>query len=84
MIRDLFTGEERPAEPSPPETIGEAEFVERFTAHLVGRVGETDSAGESVRAYGEQMGPIYFRDLDQRLEGPEACAEADLDCWELA
>ncbi len=81
MSRDMFTGEERAPDGAPPETITEAEFVERFTARLVANVGETDAEGESVREYGARMGPTYYRDRDQRADGPEACADADLDCW---
>ncbi len=84
MIRDMFTGEERPAAGSPPETIGEAEFVERYTERLVFLAGEVDSAGGSNRTYAASVAPTCFDDPARRLDGPETCAEVDLGYWETA
>lgn len=64
--------------------ITEDEFVRRFIAEMIRRVGETDANGESVREYAAQAAPAYFDDPDLRPDGPEACVDADLDCWEDA
>lgn len=62
--------------------LTEAEFCRRFVAEMIRRVGETDANGENVRTYAEEVAPTYFADKDQRIDGPEACVDADLDEWE--
>lgn len=63
------------------ETITREEFLARFKAELL-RHAATFNEGGSVDDYADEIGPTYWDDLEQRADGPEACAQADLDCWE--
>lgn len=58
------------------------EFTERFVAELVTLGGDTFSDGGSVAEYAREVAPLYYAEDYQREDGPEACAEADFDCWE--
>ncbi len=60
------------------------DFVERFVDHLISIGGRTFADGESVEDYAREVAPIYWAEEWQRADGPEACAEADFDCWEPA
>ncbi len=83
MIRDMFTGEMREAAGTPPEEIELDEFVARFKAKLLSLTRFT-SQQFYVEQYGDVTAEEYFTDIDTRRDGPEACAEADFDCWESA
>ncbi|MDK8874718.1 hypothetical protein [Paracoccus sp. SSJ] len=62
--------------------ITEAEFIERFVNHMV-LIGGTEFAdGSSIEAYAREAAPTYWAEVDQREDGPEACAQADISCWE--
>lgn len=56
-------------------------FLTRFKAHMLKRAGETFDNGDSIADYADETGPTYWDDPDQRADGPEACAEADMECW---
>lgn len=74
---------EGPHEIAKPLT--EPEFVERFTAHCILIAGSDHfNDGTSIIEYCTEVAPNYFRDQSSRDEGPEACAEGDMDCWENA
>lgn len=64
----------------------EAERVEwcaRFVTYMVDHAGfEKFNCGMPVREYAEMAAPLYYASKDQREDGPEACADADMDCWE--
>ncbi|MBN8187572.1 hypothetical protein JF540_12815 [Salipiger thiooxidans] len=60
------------------------EFTEKFVKELVRLGGPTFADGTSVEEYALQTAPLYFAEDWQREDGPEACAEADFDCWEHA
>jgi len=58
------------------------EFTEAFVKEMIRLGGETFSDGSSVEEYAQEVAPLYFAEDWQREDGPEACAEADFDCWE--
>ena len=64
--------------------ITENEFLLRFVSHMVATAGQTFSDGGSIEDYAREVAPLYWQDTTGRLDGPEACAEADIDCWEHA
>jgi hypothetical protein len=65
-------------------TMTRDEFCARFKARMLARVGPTDAEGADVAEYADMTAPSYWDDPDQREDGPEACADADLDCWDPA
>lgn len=61
----------------------EAKFVEDFTRHVLSLCGFVNFAdGYPVERYCRETAPLYYREDYQRADGPEVCAEADMDCWE--
>lgn len=66
------------------DEITKEEFIERFVAELVRLGGEVFNDGSSIAEYGREVAPSYWDEDYQREEGPEACAEADRDCWEYS
>lgn len=59
--------------------LNQDEFCARFTARMVSVApGDRDE----IAKYAEQIAPTYFAEPDQREEGPEACADADISYWE--
>lgn len=60
------------------------EFCARFKARLLAKVGPKDAEGADVAEYADMTAPTYWEQADQREEGPEACADADLSYWERA
>ncbi|PIE10020.1 MAG: hypothetical protein CSA72_10425 [Rhodobacterales bacterium] len=65
-------------------SITEQEFMDRFIRELVRLGGEEFDDGSSVAEYAIEVAPLYWAEPWQREDGPEACAEADFDCWERA
>lgn len=65
---------------SGPATTKE-EFVARFKARMIAVAGEKFSNGDSISEYADEVGPTYWDEPDQRKEGPEECAEADVSYW---
>ena len=57
------------------------EFCERFKARMLAVAGEKFDDGESVADYADETAPTYWDDPDQRAEGPEECAVADISYW---
>lgn len=49
---------------------------------LSGGPGATFSGGESIEEYARLAAPTYWAEPHQREDGPHACAEADMDCWD--
>jgi len=62
--------------------LTEEEFTKRFTAHALKQCGFTHfDDGTSVSDYCAEVGPSYWKDKNYSSEGPETCAEADMDYW---
>lgn len=57
------------------------EFCQRFVECMVYSAGETFDDGESIREYAEEAAPTYWDNIDQRSDGPEECACADMSYW---
>lgn len=58
------------------------EFTERFHARCAAMCGFTHfDDGTSVEEYCGDVARSYYEDLHYRLEGPEACADSDMDYW---
>lgn len=63
--------------------LTQEEFCARFKAHMLKRAGATFDDGESIADYADETAPTYWEDEAWlRKEGPEACADADMDYWE--
>lgn len=64
------------------EILTETQFIDRFVAHCIVRSGVTHfDDGAPVADYAREVAAICWRDLGRRADGPEACAEADMDYW---
>jgi hypothetical protein len=61
--------------------VTQEEFCARFKARMIARAGETFDDGGSIAEYADMAAPTYFEDASQRAEGPESCADADMDYW---
>ena len=64
------------------DPITRADFIERFVKRMVAATGPTFDDGSSIEDYARDTAGSYFDDPDQRADGPEACAEADMSYWE--
>jgi len=64
------------------ENITRDEFVERFVKWMIETASAPFDDGSSIEEYARSTAGSYFDDPFQRQEGPEACAESDMDCWE--
>jgi hypothetical protein len=62
-------------------TISKDEFCTRFKAHMIALAGTKFDDGTSIAEYADKTAPTYYDDPDQRGEGPENCAEADMSYW---
>lgn len=60
------------------------EFCDRFVAEMMKAAPIFDGTEAELKAYAEEVAPIYYGETDQRADGPEACAEADISYWEPA
>ena len=69
---------------TPDATMTKEEFCARFKARMLARVGPKDAEGADVAEYADMTAPSYWDEPDQREDGPEACADADLSYWEPA
>jgi hypothetical protein len=65
---------------SGPE-ITKEEFCARFKAQMLSIAGEKLDDGESIADYADITAPTYWDNPDQRAEGPEECAHADMSYW---
>lgn len=61
--------------------ISRDEFCRRFKDRMLAAAGETFDDGGSITEYADATAPSYWDELDQREEGPEACADADMSYW---
>ncbi|MGY3527310.1 hypothetical protein [Bradyrhizobium sp. USDA 4452] len=57
------------------------EFCARFKARMLETIGEKFDDGSSVAEYADETAPSYWEDANQRNEGPEECADADMSYW---
>lgn len=58
------------------------EFCERFVSQMMASLSIYAGTEAELTAYAWEIAPTYWEDEDQRSEGPEACAEADIGEWE--
>lgn len=64
------------------EALTEFEFIDRFAAHCIKTCGFTHfDDGTSVDQYAREVAASYWSDPLYREDGPEACAESDMDYW---
>lgn len=61
-------------------TITREEFLARFKAEMLTHA-QTFDDGSSVADYADEVGPTYWDNPEQRAEGPEVCADADVSYW---
>lgn len=57
------------------------EFCARFKAYMLSVAGEKFDDGTSIAEYADATAPTYWDEPDQRAEGPEECASADMSYW---
>ena len=64
-------------------TIDRSEFIRRFVEYMVNNAGfeRFEPDGMPVRQYAETVAATYWGEPDQRAEGPEECAAADMSYW---
>ena len=64
------------------ETVTEEQFADRFVARCLKQCGFTHFVdGSPVDAYAREVAKSYWSDPLYREDGPEACAESDMDYW---
>lgn len=63
------------------KALSRDEFCARFKARMLAVAGAAFDDGDSIAEYADEAGPTYWDDLDQRSDGPEACADADMSYW---
>ena len=62
--------------------MGKQEFIDRFVARMCKQAPFTTfDDGGTVIDYARETAPTYWDDPDQRAEGPEECADADISYW---
>lgn len=60
----------------------QSEFCNRFVDSVTKYAGFREFGdGEDVAAYAGRIAATYWEEPDLRSEGPEACAEAEVDSW---
>lgn len=57
------------------------EFCNRFVSHMTKVAGMTFGDGTSIEDYAKSTAQTYWENEDQRAEGPEECADADMSYW---
>lgn len=64
------------------EVMTKEQFIDRFSAHCLKRCGFTHfNNGESVDLYAREVAVSYWSDPIYRDDGPEICADSDMDYW---
>ena len=64
------------------KTIEQAEFIRRFIARMITMAPfAAFDDGTLVADYAAEVASTYWEDPDQRAEGPEECADADMCYW---
>lgn len=63
--------------------VPKAEFVERFVAAMLRKVGDKDATGADVEPYARETAPSYWEEQHTN-DGmsPEECALTDVSYWE--
>lgn len=62
--------------------MSKEEFCAQFVAHMLKQAPfQKFDDGGTVEEYARETAPLYWDNPDQRAEGPEECAEADISCW---
>lgn len=62
--------------------ITKEEFIDRFAVHCLKTCGFTHfDDGSSVEEYARETAEASWSDPDYRADGPEACAESDMEYW---
>ena len=65
-----------------PADMTEAQWIEAYVAHTLKTCGFTHfDDGTSVEAYAREVAPASYADPCYRADGPEACADSDMDYW---
>ena len=62
------------------DEITRDEFIARFKVRML-RYATKFDGGSSVAEYADEVAPTYWDEPDQRAEGPEECADADVSYW---
>lgn len=64
------------------EDLTEEQFITRFVAHCMKQCGFTHfDDGTAVEDYAIDTAKSYWEDPIYRSDGPEACADGDMDYW---
>lgn len=64
------------------EELSKEEWCKRFVTRMIDRAGfDHFDDGELVLDYAWATAPTYWDEEDQREDGPEACADADMSYW---
>ena len=63
------------------DPISKEEFCARFKAYMLSVAGEKFGDGTSIAEYADMTAPTYWDEPNQREEGPEECASADMSYW---
>lgn len=59
-----------------------AEWIEAYVAYTLKTCGFTHfDDGSPVEPYARETAETYWSDETYRQDGPEACAEGDMECW---
>ena len=62
--------------------MNKEEFCARFVAEMKRAAGfEAFTDGTTVEDYAKATAPSYYDEPDQRADGPEECARADVSYW---
>lgn len=59
-----------------------AEFCARFKVRMMTHASVYDGTSEELSEYADQVAPTYWEEPDQRVYGPEECADTDASYWE--
>lgn len=62
-------------------TISKPEFFARFKHRMLMRLGPKTAKGEDVASYADVAAHLYWDEPDLRVDGPEECADLDIECW---
>lgn len=64
------------------DRLSKADWVDAYVAHTLKCCGFTYfDDGSSVADYARECAMASFNDPDYREDGPENCAEGDMECW---
>lgn len=65
------------------DQISREEFIDRFVARILKKTAPHTAFddGTTFEEYARDVAQAYWDEPDQREDGPEASADADMDCW---